>query len=502
MKYNVLIIDDEYYICEGLRTMLENFQIKEIGEIRTCYSGEEALTICQIFKPQIVLTDIKMSEINGIELIQTLNRFLYPVRFLVLSGYDDYEYVRNAFQNGAVDYLLKPVISNQLEEILRKQCRFLQENVNIDNELYSREKAITLSRRLLSFIMHSGDSFITSSQAEEIQHCLPYRNYTFYIIACSEENDNLIHETINHIYDNCNRHAIDTFLCANFSKNKIAFLINYPQKTPDFSSLWKTILDNSTYSAKLAIGSSSTGAFSSLYFLYYEAENRLSMRLLNGYGKIYHSILPPLSQKQSGKIKQITSNLLQSPELLNTGNLWGQLCTWLQKLNITDLKHFYTYFTGLLHSHVANYEHLEQTERIPTFYDFSSYEELESFLFEQLQLYASYASKNKKNSSNIEHIKEYIDNNFTDHITLKEVADLYFISTSYLSKLFHEKYHTSFQEYLIYRRMTYAENLLHDPFLSIQEIADMTGYDNAFNFSRAFKNYFGISPSHYRRQNT
>ena len=121
MTINFLIIDDEYYICEGIRTMIMTFGIPELGEIRTCYSGEEALSICRTFKPQIVLTDIKMSGINGIELIKLLSKTLYPVRFLVLSGYDDYEYVRNAFQNGAVDYLLKPVISEQLTKLIEKQ---------------------------------------------------------------------------------------------------------------------------------------------------------------------------------------------------------------------------------------------------------------------------------------------------------------------------------------------------------------------------------------------
>lgn len=502
MRFDILIVDDEYYICEGIRTMLMNFQIPEIGEIRTCYSGEEALTICQTFKPQIVLTDIKMSGINGIELIQQLNMFLYPVRFLVLSGYDDYEYVRSAFQNGAVDYLLKPVISTQFEKLIRKQCQFLQENVLSDNDLCSREKAITLSRQFFAIITQPEYTFASASHTKEIQHYLPYDNYVFYIIACSEDRDNFIHKIINQIYDYCDSHAIHAFLCSDLPKDKIAFLLNCSLEAPDLSPLWEIILDGSGGSSELAIGMSSLGSISLLYSLYYEAENRLSLRLLNGYGRIYRSELPPLSKKQPGKIKQITSNLLQSPELLTNGNLWEQLCTQLHRLNITDLKHFYNYFTGLLRSHLADYNNSESMEQIPRFYDFASYKELEQFLNQQLQIYASCYPKELKSRSNIENIKEYIDNNFTNNITLKEVADLYFISTSHLSKLFHEKYNMSFQEYLVYRRMTYAESLLHDPLLSIQEVASMTGYDNAFNFSRAFKNYFGISPSHYRKQDS
>lgn len=502
MKFNVLIVDDEYYICEGIRSMLNTFQIPEIGEIRTCYSGEEALTICHTFKPQIVLTDIKMSGINGIKLIQQLNMLLYPVRFLVLSGYDDYEYVRNAFQSGAVDYLLKPVISAKFEKLIRKQCRFLLENMPPNSDLRSRERVITLSKHLLTAIIQPEYTFASSSQIKEIQHYLPYNNYVFYIIACSEKNTSLIHETINQIYDYCDSIKTCTFLCSDFSKDKIVFLLNYPQEVPNFSPLWEIILGNSENTIKFAVGQSRTGSISSLYSLYYEAENKLCLRLLDGYGKIYYSELPPLSKKQPGKIKQITSNLLQSPELLYNGNLWEQLCTRLHRLNITDLKHFYNYFTGLFHSHLENHNSVELLEQIPTFYDFSSYRELEAFLYHKLKLYAAHCPKELKSRSNIENIKEYIDNNFTNNITLKEVAELHFISASHLSKLFHEKYNMSFQDYVTYRRMTYAESLLHDSLLSVQEVASMTGYDNAFNFSRAFKNYFGISPSHYRKKDS
>ena len=495
MTINFLIIDDEYYICEGIRTMIMTFGIPELGEIRTCYSGEEALSICRTFKPQIVLTDIKMSGINGIELIKLLSKTLYPVRFLVLSGYDDYEYVRNAFQNGAVDYLLKPVISEQLKKLIEKQCQLLRTDF--------QERMISLSRHLFAAAIQPEYRFC-SSHAKEIQTYLPYSNYMFSVIACSKDHTETAAYIIELIYDYCACHTAGPFLCSDITEKKTALLLNYPQHAPDLAPLWDMLLNRTETSdnTELAIGISRTGNLASVYSLYYEAENRLTFRLLEGYGKLYASDPPTPGRKQSGKIKQIISNLLKSPELLYSSNLWDQLCTQLHRLNITDLKHFYNYFTGLLRSNPADCGNVEYIEHLPSFYDFSSYAELEEFLHRQLQTYASYCPKELKNQSNIENIKEYVDKNFTSHITLKEVADLHFISASHLSKLFHEKYNMSFQAYLTFCRMTYAENLLHDPLLSIQEIAAMTGYENAFNFSRAFKNYFGISPSHHRRQDS
>ena len=67
--YSVLIVDDEYYICDGVASKLKRLNLQSIGEIRTCYSGEEAFEICRTYKPQIVITDIKMGGISGIELI-------------------------------------------------------------------------------------------------------------------------------------------------------------------------------------------------------------------------------------------------------------------------------------------------------------------------------------------------------------------------------------------------------------------------------------------------
>ena len=102
--YNILIVDDEYYICEGLHNKIRLLNFPEAGEIRTCLSGEDALEICRTYKPQIVFTDIKMNGMDGISLIHALSKKLHPVQFIVLSGYDDFDYVRGAFQNGAMDY--------------------------------------------------------------------------------------------------------------------------------------------------------------------------------------------------------------------------------------------------------------------------------------------------------------------------------------------------------------------------------------------------------------
>ena len=181
MHYSMLIVDDEYYICEGLKIKIQNLSIPHITEIQTCYSGEEALKICKDYKPHIVLTDIKMDDIDGISLIHQLKSQLHPVRFLVFSGYDDYEYVRNSFQEGAVDYLLKPVLSEQLDKILREQCASLDQ-IYIGN-ISSRSSSIELFENLLKTLQWREGGQEYRQLAESIDSYLPYENYLFSLIA-------------------------------------------------------------------------------------------------------------------------------------------------------------------------------------------------------------------------------------------------------------------------------------------------------------------------------
>lgn len=92
-------------------------------------------------------------------------------------------------------------------------------------------------------------------------------------------------------------------------------------------------------------------------------------------------------------------------------------------------------------------------------------------------------------------IKEYIDKNHCSQIKIKMFSDKYFFSKEYLSKLFKKSYGIGIYEYVLKLRMKKAKELLEDNELQIQEISDRLGYSNNNYFSKAFKNYYGISPS-------
>ena len=116
----ILIVDDEYIIRQGIKHLLDwekhGFQV--VGEAD---NGKQALEMIEKDPPDIVLTDIVMPVMDGIELTKMLNIKNSGIQVIVLSGYSDFEYVKSTFQSGAVDYILKPTLNpKELLSVLQK----------------------------------------------------------------------------------------------------------------------------------------------------------------------------------------------------------------------------------------------------------------------------------------------------------------------------------------------------------------------------------------------
>ncbi|MNI84091.1 Xylose operon regulatory protein [compost metagenome] len=101
---------------------------------------------------------------------------------------------------------------------------------------------------------------------------------------------------------------------------------------------------------------------------------------------------------------------------------------------------------------------------------------------------------------NVEDIKEYIDNHYFEEIKISMFTEKYFLSREYLMKLFKQQFGFGIHEYVQKVRMDKAQKLLDDPGLKIQDISEMLGYKDKNYFSKAFRNYYSISPSEYRNQ--
>src|SRR5699024_7453484 len=140
----ILIVDDEQKIREGIRRLInwENAGFKIVGEAS---NGQQAVHLIQRLQPDIVITDLMMPEMDGIELTTIIQKQYPSIRFIVLSSYDDFSLVSQSFKNGAVDYLLKPTLNSEnLLKIVEKTAHTIEKD----------EASISKRERLIQKLNH------------------------------------------------------------------------------------------------------------------------------------------------------------------------------------------------------------------------------------------------------------------------------------------------------------------------------------------------------------
>ena len=132
----VLIADDEKRIRDGLATTIPWAQLG-MEVVGTASNGEAALAMAREFKPQIILTDVRMPRLDGLEFLKQLQAFLPRVKVVILSGYDDFSYARRAMQLGVSDYLVKPIGAEEIVKTLEALTASLGEESKVETGLES-----------------------------------------------------------------------------------------------------------------------------------------------------------------------------------------------------------------------------------------------------------------------------------------------------------------------------------------------------------------------------
>lgn len=488
--YNILIVDDEYYICEGLKKQIELLASPVIGEIRTSSGGEQALALCESYRPQIVFTDIKMEGMDRISLIQALSRRLHPVQFIVLSGYDDFHYVRGAFQSGATDYLLKPILTEDLSRILATVIASLDGRTQNPDQL--RKTLFQLSADVfheLSFLPVESplpapvladleETGITGSCCAAI--LIPCRAWPY---------EALVRE-LNLLYD-----VFDGMLGHPLAGNRIGILCDAALRQRLAGYLSQRIRPRDEM-----LAASLTCAFPlpQAHRALRRAEELLCLRIFSGYGRLFTEKDGAGKADFTPRLKHLMVQFIETPALVANPPQRSAFSQEVKRLSLPALIRFYSYFNEILGVAFSDNGFASSQRDCPSLGDFPDASGLEGYFYQSLEEYAEKKEEKPRSPGSMEMVRCYIDAHYMEELTLASLAERFFMSYSYLSKSFHKAFRMPFQQYLLMLRMEHALELLKDPSLSIQQIAAGVGYENAFNFSRAFKSRYGVSPSHFR----
>lgn len=143
--YRIILADDEEYVREllskNINQSMEGFQV-----VAKAADGREAVRLVKEYKPDILVTDICMPFVSGLELIRQLQELEHPVKTVIISGYDDFSYAKQALTLGVTDYLLKPFSPDELYEVLNKIRTELERQKTLMNNIQEMKEQLKDSR--------------------------------------------------------------------------------------------------------------------------------------------------------------------------------------------------------------------------------------------------------------------------------------------------------------------------------------------------------------------
>ena len=468
----IFIVDDEEIACFGLRGMIGRIFTDNENEIYAFTSSVKALSEAERLRPDLIFLDITMPEMDGITFTEKVKK-IYSPEIIVISGNDDYNFVRQCFKMNVGDYLLKPIEFDELKKILLKY-----------------------------------KDAVEHTETEDLSPQISEYPYVFTAIVKGRD---IKDEFKNQILNIKNNPIIEDKMEIKFSKEKYSDILftfyfnekfDYYRASREFQNEFE-ILANST-------GSVIKGAYSSLYPSTSETEAFEEMIMLLK-SRIYSNKSICYSQ-QNKILREGKDNPDYYSALSNLPDIFSLefreqylifIDRWFEAEKLKNLPYdvICKQYVEII-KRIVDDSGLGIELEIRRFKEFNTIDEIISELYRIVDGISLYSMEsNQDDKSLIEQIVSYIGENYQKNINLATVSNHYNLNYSYFSRIFKDSVGISFSQYLLKIRMEKAKELLSgDTELKISDIATLVGYsgNNIQNFTRAFKKYFGKSPKNFK----
>ena len=521
--YKVLVVDDEEDVRQAVIRKLDwtalGFTV--VGEAS---NGEEALEMTERLEPDVIMTDIKMPYMDGLELCRRVKRLLPGTRIAILSGFDEFEYAREAITQQVEDYILKPIDAEALAGIFRRIRASLDNEIagrrNIEKLRHHYEESLPMIRQQALLELLSGtmptETLSTYLAEHGVDICAP--QYCAAVLRYDQGGDDhmflaislkeLVEETF---LDGLRYHLLQTP-----SHLVILFLLDSGAGTEAVSETLRQLFPQS----KRLLGVDLHIGLGNIYprledvtHSYREANSALEYQFLLEPGQcIYIGDIEPGFSTEQAPDPAYADALLRQIKIGSQADFLAavtNLTEHLRALN-TSPQQYQIYLmellTGLLKL-IRTYRLDEKQARLDALLSdgmtlrFESLEELGNWLADFGDNLRRLARRERKDSIRllVDKAMDILETSYMNsQLSLESVCAQLNVSTAYFSTMFKREMGQGFVGYLTNLRMEKAVELLQLTDEKTYEIGEKIGYTDPNYFSYVFKKRFGVSPSKYR----
>ena len=536
MRHNILIVDDEQLIRQGLRARIEYLGI-DVDEIFEAENGLMALRLQEEHPIDVVITDIRMPDMDGLELIQEMQKKNNQIKFVVLSGYAEFSYAETAIRLGVKAYLLKPVSNDDLKAAFDKAYKEMEQTASVRQEVQmkkrmDREKQVYQQEKALNALFSSQEAGAVTR--EQLCKLCGYdekmwaggAESVLYLAILHINKESFEHQRFRPV-----DHELVRFMIRNIFEEIQAscekLLVNSLSDTRQMYGIFigddkkklrmeveriylrmRSVLEKKM-GIYLTIGvsrcrSQLEGKETS------EARQALKQRIIYGKANIYfyedirilgeqefpvsqlHLLEQYIEHNEIFKVKNLVQEIFSEELVKKYGSAYLRIM-WIRILNL------------LLHHYERRGRNAAEIEKMLQNYNLldriQSLQEIRQKIIEMVMECVSTESVADANArSKIQMAIGYIQEHFAENLTVNVLAEHYGMSPNYFSSMFKKEMSRSAVNYITELRINQARELLYHSELSVVDISKKVGYEDSQYFFRVFKKYLGMTPLQYREE--
>ncbi len=502
----VLIVDDEPYVREGLKYIID-WQENGFEVCGEAPNGDEGYDRILELKPDVILLDIQMPGKEGLDILKDIRNKNCNGKFIIISGYSNFDYAKKAIKYGVKDYLLKPIDEDELLEIVLKLKKEIEEEKK--SESYLEKNKIALRQYLLGQLILNKKI----NEYEDVNKELINKG-TFQVALISNSSNQ---------YNFDNIIKIEEFLIKNLEEkesidiikleDKIALVIrninsSYANKL--LNKIKKTLDQELESNNFIALGEE-VNDIREIYSSYRSAKKLTNNKFL------FNTLVVASNLEMHNKNTNIKLNERDILNSIYTYVEIGQLESFNEYINflkkyirtnwykeneakVLITKSLMDFSDKLKKDYTLLFKNKNKCEEIiDEIYKRESLEDVIAVLKKGLIEISKEISINSNNSS-IKRIVKYVDTNYYKDLKLEALAEIFNYNSAYLGKIFKNYTGVSFNTYLDKRRIDEGKKLLVEKNLKVYEVCELIGYKNIDYFHSKFKKYVGVSPLNYKKQ--